>query len=80
MSDILVLSFCISCSCLFATLFQRIKDAAFTHLNGKRTPIDIKPKNLFPYLLVNIGTGVSIIKVFYTAAPLLLKMEIMNFS
>ncbi|KAJ1698700.1 hypothetical protein LUZ63_007212 [Rhynchospora breviuscula] len=44
-------------------LLQRIKDAAFTHLNGKRTPIDISPKSLFPYLLVNIGSGVSIIKV-----------------
>ncbi|KAJ3695960.1 hypothetical protein LUZ60_001337 [Juncus effusus] len=44
-------------------LLQKINGASFTHLNGKREPIDISPKNLFPYLLVNMGSGVSIIQV-----------------
>uniref|UniRef100_J3MC75 Pantothenate kinase 1 n=1 Tax=Oryza brachyantha TaxID=4533 RepID=J3MC75_ORYBR len=44
-------------------LLQNIPGAAFTHMNGKRSSIDISPNNLFPYLLVNIGSGVSILKV-----------------
>jgi pantothenate kinase len=42
---------------------QNVPGAAFTHMNGKRNSIDISPDNLFPYLLVNIGSGVSILKV-----------------
>ncbi|KAL6606840.1 hypothetical protein ACP70R_042493 [Stipagrostis hirtigluma subsp. patula] len=44
-------------------LLQNIPGAAFTHMNGKRSTVDISPNNLFPYLLVNIGSGVSILKV-----------------
>lgn len=32
-------------------------------MNGLRNPVDVSPNNLFPYLLVNIGSGVSILKV-----------------
>lgn len=44
-------------------LLQNIPGAAFTHMNRQRIPVDISPNNLFPYLLVNIGSGVSILKV-----------------
>ncbi|KQK19089.1 pantothenate kinase 1 isoform X1 [Brachypodium distachyon] len=44
-------------------LLQNVPGAAFTHMNGKRNSVDISPDNLFPYLLVNIGSGVSILKV-----------------
>ncbi|XP_010932471.1 pantothenate kinase 1 [Elaeis guineensis] len=44
-------------------LLKKIPGESFTHMDGKRTPIEINRKNLFPYLLVNIGSGVSIIKV-----------------
>ncbi|VAI84066.1 unnamed protein product [Triticum turgidum subsp. durum] len=44
-------------------LLQNVPGAAFTHMSGKRNSIDISPDNLFPYLLVNIGSGVSILKV-----------------
>ncbi|KAJ1258511.1 hypothetical protein BS78_10G080800 [Paspalum vaginatum] len=44
-------------------LLQNIPGAAFTHMNGQRNPINVSPNNLFPYLLVNIGSGVSILKV-----------------
>jgi len=43
-------------------LLQNIPGAAFTHMNGQRNPADVSPNNLFPYLLVNIGSGVSILK------------------
>ncbi|EEE65295.1 hypothetical protein OsJ_20527 [Oryza sativa Japonica Group] len=44
-------------------LLQSVPGAAFTHMNGKKSSVDISPNNLFPYLLVNIGSGVSILKV-----------------
>ncbi|XP_038976660.1 pantothenate kinase 1-like [Phoenix dactylifera] len=44
-------------------LLKKIPGESFTHMDGKRTPIEINQKNLFPYLLVNIGSGVGIIKV-----------------
>lgn len=44
-------------------LLKKIPGESFTHVDGKRTPIKIDQKNLFPYLLVNIGSGVGIIKV-----------------
>jgi len=44
-------------------LLQNVPGAAFTHMNGQRNPADVSPNNLFPYLLVNIGSGVSILKV-----------------
>ncbi|KAF8660728.1 hypothetical protein HU200_057470 [Digitaria exilis] len=43
-------------------LLQNVPGAAFTHMNGQRNPVDVSPNNLFPYLLVNIGSGVSILK------------------
>ncbi|EPS71982.1 pantothenate kinase family protein-like protein, partial [Genlisea aurea] len=36
---------------------------AFTYMNGEKEYILLDPQNLYPYLLVNIGTGVSITKV-----------------
>nr|CAB3469924.1 unnamed protein product [Digitaria exilis] len=45
------------------TILQNVPGAAFTHMNGQRNPVDVSPNNLFPYLLVNIGSGVSILKV-----------------
>ncbi|KAF8772281.1 hypothetical protein HU200_005929 [Digitaria exilis] len=41
---------------------KNVPGAAFTHMNGQRNPVDVSPNNLFPYLLVNIGSGVSILK------------------
>nr|POE96582.1 pantothenate kinase 1 [Quercus suber] len=44
-------------------LLQEIDREAFTHISGKKTYVNIDHCDLFPYLLVNIGSGVSIIKV-----------------
>ncbi|KAJ0981205.1 hypothetical protein J5N97_009460 [Dioscorea zingiberensis] len=44
-------------------LLKKIPSESFTHMNGKREPVYINRTNLFPYLLVNIGSGVSMIKV-----------------
>ncbi|XP_020577214.1 pantothenate kinase 1-like [Phalaenopsis equestris] len=44
-------------------LLKKIPYESFTFMHGKRTPVDVDQKNLFPYLLVNIGSGVSMIKV-----------------
>ena len=44
-------------------LLQAIRDEAFTYLDGKQTFVPITPgTELFPYLLCNIGSGVSLIK------------------
>jgi pantothenate kinase len=48
---------------LTVAILQNVPGAAFTHMNGQRNPVDVSPDNLFPYLLVNIGSGVSILKV-----------------
>lgn len=48
-------SFCIS--------GQEIPGASFTHIDGRRKVVEIDKNNLYPYLLVNIGSGVGIIKV-----------------
>ncbi|KAF9589661.1 hypothetical protein IFM89_026795 [Coptis chinensis] len=42
---------------------QVICHEAFTHVEGQKKFIQIDQNDLFPYLLVNIGSGVSIIKV-----------------
>ncbi|XP_030927834.1 pantothenate kinase 1-like [Quercus lobata] len=42
---------------------KEIDQEAFTHISGKKTYVNIDHSDLFPYLLVNIGSGVSIIKV-----------------
>ncbi|KAF8410669.1 hypothetical protein HHK36_003201 [Tetracentron sinense] len=44
-------------------LLQEIDHEAFTHMNGEKIFININHNDLFPYLLVNIGSGVSMIKV-----------------
>ncbi|KAI3862127.1 hypothetical protein MKW92_020607 [Papaver armeniacum] len=44
-------------------LLQAIRYEVFTHLEGQKKFVHIDQKDLFPYLLVNIGSGVSIIKV-----------------
>lgn len=44
-------------------LLRAIRDEAFTHLEGEKQFVQIDQSDLFPYLLVNIGSGVSMIKV-----------------
>ncbi|MCL7047779.1 hypothetical protein MKW94_008481 [Papaver nudicaule] len=45
-------------------LLKAIRYEVFTHIEGQKEFVQIDPKeDLFPYLLVNIGSGVSIIKV-----------------
>lgn len=47
-------------------LLETIRDEAFTYRNDEKVFIskdDLTRESLFPYLLVNIGSGVSIIKV-----------------
>ena len=50
-------------SLLFA---QAIRHEAFTHMEGQKEFVQIDQNDLFPYLLVNIGSGVSMIKVKQT--------------
>ncbi|KAF6165291.1 hypothetical protein GIB67_042707 [Kingdonia uniflora] len=40
-----------------------IRHEAFTHIEGHKEFVQIEQNDLFPYLLVNIGSGVSMIKV-----------------
>ncbi|TYH98443.1 hypothetical protein ES332_A12G310800v1 [Gossypium tomentosum] len=44
-------------------LLKAIRHEAFTHMEGHKEFVQIDHNDLFPYLLVNIGSGVSIIKV-----------------
>ncbi|KAL6493540.1 Pantothenate kinase 2, mitochondrial [Orobanche gracilis] len=44
-------------------LLKAIRHEAFTHKEGHKEFVQIHSNDLFPYLLVNIGSGVSIIKV-----------------
>ncbi|KAI5074724.1 hypothetical protein GOP47_0010685 [Adiantum capillus-veneris] len=44
-------------------LLKTIRDEAFTHMEGQKRFVQIDPNDMFPYLLVNIGSGVSMIKV-----------------
>ncbi|CAA0820909.1 Pantothenate kinase 2 [Striga hermonthica] len=44
-------------------LLKAIRHEAFTHMEGRKEFVQIDSNDLFPYLLVNIGSGVSIIKV-----------------
>ncbi|EPS64631.1 hypothetical protein M569_10149, partial [Genlisea aurea] len=53
-------------SCLVAGanfLLKAIRHEAFTHKEGQKEFVQIDSNDLFPYLLVNIGSGVSMIKV-----------------
>lgn len=43
--------------------FQSIRHEAFTHMDGQKEYVQIDQNDLFPFLLVNVGSGVSIIKV-----------------
>lgn len=44
-------------------LLKAIRHEAFTHMEGQKEFVQIDHNDLFPYLLVNIGSGVSMIKV-----------------
>ncbi|XP_051136621.1 pantothenate kinase 2 [Andrographis paniculata] len=44
-------------------LLKAIRHEAFTHKEGHKEFVQIDSNDLFPYLLVNIGSGVSMIKV-----------------
>ncbi|KAK3128656.1 hypothetical protein QOZ80_6BG0464820 [Eleusine coracana subsp. coracana] len=44
-------------------MLKNIPGTAFTYMDGKMTTVDVSPNNLFPYLIVNIGTCVFMIKV-----------------
>ncbi|KAL6318527.1 hypothetical protein AAG906_000605 [Vitis piasezkii] len=44
-------------------LLKAIRHEAFTHMEGHKEFVQIDHNDLFPYLLVNIGSGVSMIKV-----------------
>ncbi|XP_074558294.1 pantothenate kinase 2 [Curcuma longa] len=44
-------------------LLKAIRHEAFTHMDGQKEFVQNDQNDLFPYLLVNIGSGVSIIKV-----------------
>jgi len=44
-------------------LLKAIRGEAFTHMEGQKEFVHIDKNDLFPYLLVNIGSGVSMIKV-----------------
>ncbi|CAM6128447.1 unnamed protein product [Calypogeia fissa] len=44
-------------------LLRAIRYEAFTHMDGNKEFVQIDQNDLYPYLLVNIGSGVSMIKV-----------------
>ncbi|KAK4423830.1 Pantothenate kinase [Sesamum alatum] len=44
-------------------LLKTVHHEAFTYMNGEKEYAQIDHKDLYPYLLVNIGSGVSMIKV-----------------
>ncbi|KAM3706369.1 hypothetical protein ACJW30_03G149800 [Castanea mollissima] len=44
-------------------LLKAVHQEAFTYLDGKKEFVQIDQNDLYPYLLVNIGSGVSMIKV-----------------
>ncbi|KAB1999473.1 hypothetical protein ES319_D12G164600v1 [Gossypium barbadense] len=44
-------------------LLKAVHQEAFTYLDGQKEFAQIDPNDLYPYLLVNIGSGVSMIKV-----------------
>ncbi|XP_011622019.1 pantothenate kinase 2 isoform X2 [Amborella trichopoda] len=44
-------------------LLKTIRYEAFTYMKGRKEFVQIDQNDLFPYLLVNIGSGVSVIKV-----------------
>ncbi|XP_039057960.1 pantothenate kinase 2-like isoform X1 [Hibiscus syriacus] len=44
-------------------LLKAIRHEAFTHMEGRKEFVQIDHNDMFPYLLVNVGSGISIIKV-----------------
>lgn len=44
-------------------LLRGLSDEAFTYRHGKKDFVRIDDDSLYPYLLVNVGSGVSILKV-----------------
>ena len=52
------------CPHLCILSLQAIRHEAYTHMEGEKEFVQIEPNDLYPYLLVNVGSGVSIIKVF----------------
>lgn len=46
-------------------ILQTVPREAFTYLDGQKEFVQIDHNDLYPYLLVNIGSGVSMIKVYY---------------
>ncbi|KAK1302878.1 Pantothenate kinase 2 [Acorus calamus] len=44
-------------------LLKAIRHEAFTHMEGQKEFVQIDHNDMFPYLLVNIGSGVSMMKV-----------------
>ncbi|XP_059656400.1 pantothenate kinase 2 isoform X2 [Cornus florida] len=46
-----------------SAVIKAIRHEAFTHMEGQKEFVQIDHNDLFPYLLVNIGSGVSMIKV-----------------
>jgi pantothenate kinase len=44
-------------------LLKAVRHEAFTYQNGHMAFQDISTPDLYPYLLVNIGSGVSMVKV-----------------
>ncbi|XP_077244135.1 pantothenate kinase 1 [Tasmannia lanceolata] len=44
-------------------LLKAIRHEAFTHMEGQKEFVQIDQNDMFPYLLVTIGSGVSMIKV-----------------
>ncbi|KAH7511061.1 hypothetical protein FEM48_ZijujUnG0051400 [Ziziphus jujuba var. spinosa] len=44
-------------------LLKAVHEEAFTYINGQKEFLQIDHDDLYPYLLVNIGSGVSMIKV-----------------
>ncbi|KAI3452720.1 hypothetical protein Pfo_009396 [Paulownia fortunei] len=52
--------------CLVAAanfLLKAVHHEAFTYMDGQKEYVQIDHKDMYPYLLVNIGSGVSMIKV-----------------
>ncbi|PIN10328.1 Pantothenate kinase PanK [Handroanthus impetiginosus] len=44
-------------------LLKAVQHEAFTYMDGQKEYVQIDHRDLYPYLLVNIGSGVSMIKV-----------------
>uniref|UniRef100_A0A9I9CE58 Pantothenate kinase 2 n=1 Tax=Cucumis melo TaxID=3656 RepID=A0A9I9CE58_CUCME len=51
-------------------LLKAIRHEAFTHMEGKKEFVQLDHNELFPYLLVNIGSGVSMIKIGLSASTI----------